>query len=64
MDADKIRRLCVAVANKAMADAPVYLRDGQERPDGRLILEWTYEGARAECELKYRIKQQKANKPF
>jgi hypothetical protein len=64
MDADEIRRLCVAVANNARADAPVYLRDGQERPDARLVLEWTYEGARAECELEYRIKQQEANKPF
>lgn len=64
MDATDIRVLCKAVADKAMAEAPILLPNGQERPDARVTLEWTRDGAKAECELKYRIKQQEANKPF
>jgi hypothetical protein len=47
-----------------MAEAPVLLPNGQERQDAKVILEWTRDGARAECELEYRIKQQEANKRF
>jgi len=64
MDATEIRVLCKAVADKAMAEAPVLLPNGQERQDAVVTLEWTRDGARAECELEYRIKQQEANKPF
>ncbi len=64
MDATDIRVLCKAVADKAMAEAPVVLPNGQERQDAMVTLEWTRNGAKAECELEYRIKQQEANKSF
>jgi hypothetical protein len=60
----EIRSLCSKVGNKAMADSPVYFSNGQERPDAKIVLEWTKEGTAAQCELEYRIKQQEANKPF
>jgi len=60
----EIRSLCSEVGDKARADFPVYFSNGQERPDALVVLELTKEGAAAECELEYRIKQQEANKPF
>lgn len=64
MDAADIRVLCDAVANKKMANAPIYYPSGQPRPDAQVTLDWVKQGAKAECELEYRIKQQEANKPF
>ena len=54
---EEVRVLCDAVGDAAFARA----NDGKETA---AALRWIEEGAKAECELEYRIKQQEANKPF
>ena len=69
LDASEIRFLCGSVAKKAMAE--VRASWAQQTPLGgvndaeaKVLYIWTEEGAKAECELEYRIKQQEAHKPF
>lgn len=56
MDANEIRTLCSKVGLAAFGRA----NEGKDK----ISLDWIEQGAKAQCELEHRIKQQEANKSF
>ncbi len=58
MHLPKIERLCALVAQRDLAMAP------KEVLAGQLNYDRIYEGAKAACELEYRVRQQEASEPF
>lgn len=52
-----IKSLCDKVGDAAFSRANEGTRE-------KISLDWIEQGAEAQCELEYRIKQQEANKPF
>lgn len=58
MNMTKIGALCAKVAQKAVTERQRHTVESEFAP------EIIYEGAKAECELEYRIKQQEASKLF
>ena len=62
LDLSDIKSLCEAVAYKAFSE--MNARDSNRPSALAQDFNWIKNGAVAECELEYRIKQQEAHKPF